>query len=56
MMAAIHAEGFKSGDDEEDGGPAAIEREGKVDEYLVSPRLGSVIFLDNVIDVLVYNN
>ncbi len=31
-MAAVNAEGFKSGDGEEDGSPAAIEREGKVDE------------------------
>lgn len=55
LMVAVHAEGFKSGDEEKDGGPAAVEREREVDEYPISPRLGDVVFLYNIVNVLKEN-
>jgi len=51
MGETVDTEGIESGNDDEDGGPTVVKREGKVDEELVGIRLGCVVFLDNVVDV-----
>jgi len=47
----VDTKGVKGGDYDKDGSPAVVERERKVDEELISVRLGCVILLDDVIDV-----
>lgn len=52
MGETVNAKGVKGGDDDEDGGPSVVEREGKVDEELVAPGLGDVMLLDEVVNML----
>ncbi len=52
VVQAVDAERVERGDDDEDGRPAVVEREGEVDKELVAPRLGDVVLLHNVVNVL----
>ena len=52
MGETVDTKGIKRSDDDEDGGPTVVKREGEVDEELVGIRLGCVVFLDDVVDVL----
>lgn len=52
LLEGVDAEGLEGGEDDKDGGPAVVEGEGEVDEELVGPGLGRVIFLHDVVDVL----
>lgn len=47
----VDAECLEAGQEDEDGGPTVIEGEGKVDEEFIAQGVGSVILLDDVIDV-----
>lgn len=44
-------EGLKGGQDDEDGRPTVVEREGEVDEELVGDRARRVMLLDDIVDV-----
>jgi hypothetical protein len=52
----VDTECLEGGNDDEDGRPAVVEREGKVDEYLVAEALSEMVFFDNVVDVLSTRN
>lgn len=47
---SVDAKRLEGGDNDEDGGPAVVEREGEVDEDFVAERLRSVVLLGNVVD------
>ena len=47
----VDAEGRECGEDDEDGGPAVVEREGEVHEELVGGVGRLVVLLDDVVDV-----
>jgi hypothetical protein len=47
----VAAECLEAGQEDEDGGPTVIEGEGKVDEEFIAQVVGSVILLDDVIDM-----
>ena len=51
MVNRINAECLERGQDDQNGGPAVVEREGKVDEDLVRVGLGRVMLLDDIVDV-----
>lgn len=52
MVQRIDTEGFERGEDNKDGSPTMVEREGQVDEYFICVALGRVMLFDDVIDVL----
>jgi len=52
MCHLVDTKCVKRGDNDEDGRPAVVEREGEVDEQFIAHRLGNMIFLDNIVDVL----
>ena len=52
MLESVGAEGLEEGEDDEERGPAVVEREGEVHEELVSGGLRRVVLLDDVVDVL----
>jgi hypothetical protein len=52
MRSGIDTEGSEGGNDDENGCPPVVKGEGEVDKEFVIDRLGSVMFLDDVIDVL----
>ena len=51
MGERVDAEGLECGEDDEDGGPAVVEREGEVDPQLVIDGRRRVEAPDDVIDV-----
>ena len=52
LNGGIVTERLEGGEDDENGRPAVVEREGKVDEHLVRSALGLVVLLDDIVDVL----
>ena len=52
MGDCVHTEGIKRTEDNENGCPTVVEREGKVDEELITIGIWAVEFLDNVVDML----
>jgi len=52
MGDCVHTEGIKRSEDNENGCPTMVEREGKVDEELISIGVCAVEFLDYVVDML----
>lgn len=52
VVDGVYTECLKGGQDDENGRPAVVERERKVDEELVRVRLRRVVFLHDVVDVL----
>jgi len=51
VVDSIDAKGLEGGEDDEDGGPAVVEREGEMDPELVVDVLAAVGALDDVVDV-----
>lgn len=51
VAVSVDAKRLERGQDDENSGPPVVQGEGKVNEELISIRLGRVVFLDNVIDV-----
>jgi len=47
----VTTECFEAGQEDEDGGPTVVEGERKVDEEFITQVVGSVILLDDVVDV-----
>ena len=52
LGGGVVAEGLEEGEDDENGRPAVVEREGEVDEDLVGGALRLVELLHDVVDVL----
>ena len=52
VLPCVDAEGLEGGQNNKDGRPAVVEREGEVDEDLVSGALWLVELLHDVVDVL----
>ena len=52
MGDCVHTEGIKRSEDNENGCPTMVKREGKVNEELITKRLCDMEFLDNVVDML----
>jgi len=50
-VQAAYTEGVECSDDDENGGPTVVKREGEMDEELISVTLGTVMLFDDVIDV-----
>jgi hypothetical protein len=48
----VDTKSVKGGNNDEDGGPSVVEREGKVDEELVAPGLGDMMLLDDIVNML----
>lgn len=48
---SVDAECFEGSQEDEDGGPAVVEREGKMDEEFIAQVAGGVILLDDIVDV-----
>lgn len=53
VCEAADTESVECGDDNEDGGPTMVEGEGEMDKEFISIRLGRVVLLDDVVDVLI---
>lgn len=51
MLMGVHTKGFECGEDNKDGGPTVIKREGEMYKQLVSDVLRRMMLLDDVIDV-----
>jgi len=51
IVEAAYTEGVECGDDDENGGPTMVKREGEMDEELIRVGLCAVMLFDNVIDV-----
>jgi len=51
VVRSVHAERFKSSEENQDGCPSVIEGERKMDEEFVPKFLAFVIFLDDVVDM-----
>ena len=51
LSSRVDAKCLESAEDDEDGGPAVVEREGEVDEDLVGGARRVVVLLDDVVDV-----
>lgn len=52
MVEGVYTKCLKSSEDNKNGGPSVVEREGKVNKDFVRDILRCVMLLDDVIDVL----
>lgn len=52
VMEFVDTKGFESREDDKNRRPAMIKGERKMDEKLVGQRLGDMVFLDDIIDML----
>src|SRR5258705_5377735 len=48
----IDTKGFECGEDNKDGSPAMVEREGQVNEDLVTPCISDMVLLYDIVDML----
>ena len=55
MGGSVYTKGIKGANDDQDSGPAVIQREREVDEKFISTGRCGVVLLDNIVDVLKYN-
>lgn len=51
LLVGVVSKGFKGGEDNENGGPAVVEREWEMDEDFIGDALRLVEFLDDIVDV-----
>jgi len=52
MMMLIYTKGLEGCENDENSGPAMVKGKWKVDKELIGEAFGSMIFLDDVINVL----